>query len=377
VSTGVQYGRGRGVVESISGIRILNSNALTHSYIPSKLPHREEEYDELIKEYKLISYGFPPSHMMIFGPPGSGKTVTIRKALKDSGIPHVYLTSEPTAYGTLVALGEIVLGRRLWGLSFAPLWNEIEIKLPRNCVLVLDEAERFMISDKKSDLLLYYLSRREGLGLILVSNKTDLADYIKDARVKSSLKPTIKFFKPYNADELKEIIRLRAQEALGNEFEKFFKPGIIGLIAALASKRGGDARYSIDLLREALKKAIISGSETINEEHINEAKIAIEETEFETSIKSLSKTHKLMLLCALTLKRVGAAYKEYNMIAENFGLLPLSERRLRDILGDLELMGFIGIEKKGREWLINPSKWFDTTKAKEILQRELDNSSHS
>jgi hypothetical protein len=34
-------------------------------------------------------------------------------------------------------------------------------------------------------------------------------------------------------------------------------------------------------------------------------------------------------------------------------------------------MGFIGIEKKGREWLINPSKWFDITKAKEIIQKEL------
>jgi len=358
-------------INSGISVKILNANALTHSYIPLKLPHREEEYEDLMKEYKLIAHGFPPSHMMILGPPGSGKTVTIRKALKDSEIPHVYLTSEPTAYGTLVALGEIVLNRRLWGLSFGPLWNEIEAKLPKNCVLVLDEAERFMIADKKSDLLLYYLSRKEGLSLTLVSNKTDLADYIKDARVKSSLKPNIKFFKPYNADELKEIIRMRAQEALGDNFEKFFQPGTIELIAALAAKRGGDARYSIDLLRESLKKAIVSGSELINEKHINEAKTAIEEAEFEMSIKSLSKPHKLMLFCALTYKRVGNAYTQYNVFAEKYGLLPLSERRLRDILGDLELMGFIGIEKKGREWLINPSKWFDITKAKETLQKEL------
>jgi DNA polymerase III delta prime subunit len=118
-----------------SGIRILNPNALLHSYIPPRLPHREEEYEDLLKEYKIASYGLPPSHMIVLGPPGSGKTVTIRKALRDSEVPHVYLVSEPTAYGTLVALAGVLLGKRLWGLSFAPLWNSIERELPERCCL--------------------------------------------------------------------------------------------------------------------------------------------------------------------------------------------------------------------------------------------------
>ena len=170
-----------------SPIKILNANALTHSYIPPYLPCREGEYGELMREYKMASYGFPPSHMMILGPPGSGKTVTIRKALRDSETPHIHLTSEPTAYGTLVALGEIVLNRRMWGLSFAPLWSYIEAKIPSRCVIVLDEAERFMINDRKSDILLYYLSRREGISLTLVSNRANLIDYVRDSRVKAAL----------------------------------------------------------------------------------------------------------------------------------------------------------------------------------------------
>jgi len=36
------------------------------------------------------------------------------------GVVHVYVKAEPTAYGTLVALGEAVLKKRKWGLSFAP-----------------------------------------------------------------------------------------------------------------------------------------------------------------------------------------------------------------------------------------------------------------
>jgi Cdc6-like AAA superfamily ATPase len=352
-------------------IKILNAYALSHSYIPPYLPHREGEYDDLMKEYRLVSYGFQ-SHMMVLGPPGSGKTVTIRKALRDSGTPHIHLTSEPTAYGTLVALGEVTLNRRLWGLSFGPLWSGVEAKLPGRCVLVLDEAERFMINNRKSDILLYYLSRREGLSLTLVSNRTDLMDYIRDARVKSSFKPSIKFFKPYSIDELRGIVRMRAREALGEKFEEFLQPEAIELIAALAASRGGDARYSIDLLKESLKKAVISGSEKISEKHVREAKTAIEETEFETSMKSLSKPHKLMLLCALTTRKVGETYTQYNNISAKFGLPPLTERRLREILGDLELMGFIGIERRGREWLINPNKWFDIKKAKETLQKEIE-----
>jgi len=354
-----------------SGIRILNPNALLHSYIPPRLPHREEEYEDLLKEYKIASYGLPPSHMIVLGPPGSGKTVTIRKALRDSGVPHVYLVSEPTAYGTLVALAGVLLGKRLWGLSFAPLWNSIERELPERCVLVLDEADRFMMNDKKSDLLLYYLSRRDGLSLTLVSNRANLVDYIKDARVKSSLKPKVKFFKPYGAEELEEIIRSRAREALGDDFEKFFELEAIRLMAALAAQRGGDARYSIDLLRESITSALYSGSDVVKVRHVEDARINIEKAEFESSMRSLSRTHKLMLLCALNSKKVGEAYSRFNALAPNYGLMPLSERRLREVFGDLELMGFISAERRGKEWVIIPSAWFDVVRAKEVLEKEL------
>jgi len=120
-----------------------------------------------------------------------------------------------------------------------------------------------------------------------------------------------------------------------------------------------------------MKKAVISGSEKIDEKHVREAKKAVEE-ECEKSIKTLSKPHKLMLLSALTTRKVGEAYTQYNKTAEKFKLPPLTERRLREILGDLELMGFIEVERRGREWLIKPTKWFNTNKVKETLQKELE-----
>jgi hypothetical protein len=51
--------------------------------------------------------------------------------------------------------------------------------------------------------------------------------------------------------------------------------------------------------------------------------------------------------------------------------MPLSERRLREVFGDLELMGFISAERRGKEWVIIPSVWFDVVKAKEVLEKEL------
>lgn len=350
---------------------VRNAQVLTHDYIPPRLPHREKEYSELIKEFKLMKHGFPPPHLAILGPTGSGKTVTVRKALVDTGIDHVYLIAESTAYGTLVALGEMVLGKRKWGLSFAPLWNEIDSKLPKPCIIVLDEAEKFMTRDEKSDHLLYYLSRRPQTGLILISNRLNLLDYIRDSRVKSSYKPRTILFTPYNADEIYSIILERTKEAIGEDYESYVDEAALKYIAALAAQKGGDARYAIDLLREGLKQAILEDSPKLIVEHIDKARTLVEVSYVESSLRMLSRAHKLLLLVILKgAKRVGEAYSKFNELAPSYGLKQLSERRLRDVLGDLELMGFIRVKRMGRQWIITISSWIPT-EAKTILEKDL------
>jgi len=353
-------------------IAIKNAEVLTHEYVPQRLPHREAEYDVMVKELELVKHGFPPPHFAVLGPTGSGKTVTVRKALIDSGIDHVYVVSETSAYGTLVALGEAVLGRRKWGLGFAALWSEIDSRLPKPCVVVLDEAEKFMIRDEKSDHVLYYLTRRPRTGLILISNRLNLLDYIRDSRVKSSYKPKVLFFKPYTADKIYSIILDRVKEAIGENYEEYVDETALKYIAALAAQKGGDARYAIDLLREGLKCAILEKAPKLLTEHVDRARIIVEITYVEHSMRTLSRAHKLLLLAIIKgARRVGEAYSRFNELAPSYALKPLSERRLRDILGDLELMGFVRIKRSGKQWIIELSSWIPL-EAEKILERELE-----
>ena len=359
-------------------IKFKNFRALMHSYIPAKLPHREREFADLMKEFSLVRRGFPPPQMAILGPSGSGKTATVRKVLAESDVRGLYVVSELTGYATIINIGEALLGRRLWGMSLAMVWNEIERNLPDGTILVLDEADKFMVSDRRGDLLLYYLSRKDGLGLILISNKSNLLENINDPRVKSSLRPVVKYFTPYNAQELEEILRFRAMEAIGEDYMKYFEgDGILKHIAACAKERGGDARYAIDLLRESLRVAVMSGSMVVRDVDVERAKLELESAESASSLTALSGPHRLLLLCALRAKRVGQAYRLFNEEAPKYLLQPLTERRLRDLLNELELMGFLFVEKQRREWLIKPCNWYDQDKMCILIESELRKGIHA
>ena len=353
-------------------MRVENAEALTHDYIPEKINYREEEYGRIHQLLSSISHGFAPPHMAFLGAPGCGKTLTVKKALLDSEVPYVFINSEPSAYHTLVAIGEVVTGRRLNGLSFGAVWKEIDKRLPEECCIVLDEADRFMTRDRRSDYLLYHLSRRNNTGLFLISNRADLLKFRKDKRVISSFEPVKIYFRPYGVKELEGILTQRAIDALSNTYREEAVVEAVKLIAARAVKRGGDARYAIDLLRESIRMAVITGSRKVTEVHVRRACRVIDNEEDVEAIISLSNPHKLLLLTALTTRKVGAAYRRYNEVASRYGLVPLTERRLRMILADLEEAGFLRVMRTGqRTWIIDVPTWINTSSLREKLEADL------
>jgi len=343
----------------------------SHSFIPPRLLCRDREYERLIFELKLAKEGFPPPNFVVLGPSGSGKTVTVRKALADTGFPNAYVVGDSSAYGTLVALHTMLVGKRGWGVSFGVLWREVERVLPRPCLIVIDEAEKFMVRDERSDELLYMIVDRPRTGLMLVSNKVNLYDYVRDVRVKSRFNPYFLIFPPYKPDEIYMIVRDRLTMALkeGSRVEDFADDEALRLISALAAQKGGDARYAIDLLREAVKICLFN-DERMKVNHVYEAREKVERSYVEEGLKGLSTAHKLMLLAVLQSKTVGEAYRNFYELAKSHGFPELSERRLKDVLGELEVMGYVSVKRMGRNYYIEPSRWLPQD-AVEVLKREL------
>ena len=143
-------------------------------------------------------------------------------------------------------------------------------------VLVLDEIDQAV--KKISDNFIYTLTRLNSelknaqISIVGISNSLTFMDNL-DPRVRSSLGEEEIVFPPYNALQLQDILRERAEQAFK---EGILEEGVIAKCAAFAAREHGDARRALDLLRVAGELAEREGSKTVTLMHIDEANNKIE-----------------------------------------------------------------------------------------------------
>ena len=61
--------------------RFVDRRAFDHAFEPSTLPHRDHEVESLVRNLVDALNGHIPSNMLLYGVPGSGKTVVTRFVL--------------------------------------------------------------------------------------------------------------------------------------------------------------------------------------------------------------------------------------------------------------------------------------------------------
>ena len=59
----------------------IDRKAFDHAFEPNNLPHREPEVEALVRNLVDALNGHIPSNMLLYGVPGSGKTVVTRFVL--------------------------------------------------------------------------------------------------------------------------------------------------------------------------------------------------------------------------------------------------------------------------------------------------------
>jgi Cdc6-like AAA superfamily ATPase len=132
--------------------------------------------------------------------------------------------------------------------------------------------------------------------------------------------------------QLKDILRERAALSL---VTNAISPDMIGLIAAHASKRGGDCRVAIETLRKAARNAERGNASEISEENVRMAFEDPETHAVQKSIPYLSESHKQVLkgLFLLGGKNVSSNDLYVKLASQGIGL---SDRRIRELLVELE-----------------------------------------
>ncbi|MBS3926425.1 MAG: AAA family ATPase [Nitrosarchaeum sp.] len=343
---------------------IKNRDILHFTYIPNIIQHRNSEQEQVTQSLLPILKHSRPSNLLVYGKPGIGKTLVVKKVLnkiqervEKSKFPIklIYSNSkeETTLYGLLVSFGR-QLGMKDkelpgTGLAISEVFKRILNNIEEstiNVIFVIDEIDYLaqLVSKTGKDIL-YQLTRanerlKQGsLTLVGISNDLTFKEKL-DPRVISSLGEEEIIFTNYDRDQIYKILEERVNEAfIPNSVDE----AALNLCAALAAAEHGDARRAIDLIRVAGEIAERQQSDKVTQNHVREASLKIEENKEETSLKSYPLHEKLVILAIMKAggSSTGEIYSSYKGLCKIVGKDELTQRRITQMLSEIELSGII------------------------------------
>jgi cell division control protein 6 len=356
-----------------------NKDLLRVQHLPDKdrIIGRDEELTQLANAIKDATQGQTPNNVLIYGKTGTGKSLCTKYITNDLtesakqndvevGVAYVDCFQDSTETQAVRSVAsalnmpdETNISVPMSGLStsnyYRKLWDILDAQYDVGLV-ILDEIDKL-----DNDNILMQLSRaaesgkltESTLGIIGISNKIRYKENLNE-RVRSSLSERDLVFAPYDANQLRDILLSRSDAF----HDGVLDDEVIPKIAALAAREHGDARKAIDILRYAGESAYERGSEIVSEEHVDEAHEREERNRLSELISKLP-THSKHLLHALALQAqqhdedepeipTEDVYSLYELMCEQEGSDPLKNRRVRDLLSELEFLSVIRQQHKGR-----------------------------
>ena len=339
----------------------------------NRIVGRDTEIESVAEEIGAVVRDDPPNNVMIYGKTGTGKSLVSRhvagrakNAAQSNGVDCdvVYIDcseADTETRATRIIATELKKktayeqGIPLRGVGtmeyYQHIWRILDTYLD-SAILILDEIDKLATSN-----ILMQLSRaREAgktecyIGIIGISNKIQYKEQL-DERIDSSFGHRELFFHPYDAEQLKEIMRNRTDA---------FQSGVLGsgtieLCAALAAKKHGDARKAIDILKEAGELARRNGDTTITDDHIEQAQNVAEINRVEELTSGGTIHAKLALYSLASLIITGSkasfstreVYERYDRMCDVVGYDSVTENGLYKQLKEQAFLGVIESTKTG------------------------------
>lgn len=330
---------------------------------------REAEVSELSSHFAGMLRGDHPCHLAIWGKTGTGKTMTlcfflnlIADMAKGRGVElrheHLDISTPRPCFRALNDLACLLGAAKRYkhGISLEELMVRIETHLADfkgYLVLFVDEVDNVRDREPFLTFLVRRLPQRlqAKLVLIFVSNRLDWCDQL-NPRIRSFLKMNELVFEPYDAADLQHILRIRIGKALR---PGMVGDGVVGKIAALASRDHGDARQAVALLARSAYVAEKAGS-MITLNLVDEAARQIEQNRYVALMRSAPRQLQAAMAAVIDGARGGRllstaqAYEAYQRLCAQVRLNVLTYRAFSDLLAELDLYSLIDsrIMSRGR-----------------------------
>jgi cell division control protein 6 len=379
-----------------------NKQIMQSNHSPEDIPHRNEQIQNVASILAPSLLGERTSNLFIYGKTGTGKTLSVQhvanELMKRSGENKIlrveYLNCKlkkvaDTEYRILAELikklgGSVPATGLPTDQVYLRFLDILESSPEKLLILILDEIDQAV--KKIGDEFLYNLTRLNSelnntqIIVVGISNDLRFLDMI-DQRVRSSLSEEEIVFPPYNAVQLQDILRKRANEAFKTNV---VSEGVIAKCAAYAAREHGDARRALDLLRVAGELAERSSDKKIRVEHIDLANEKIEKDKILDVVETGTKQFQMILYSIIDLVDkdknnsvyTGDIYDFYEELCKKVKVDVLTQRRVSDIIAELDMLGLINarVISKGRHGRMREIKLAMPSNIKEKSREILEDS---
>jgi len=371
---------------------IRNRGILQSTYVPEQLLHRDQQISDIADIIAPSLKHDKPSNILIIGKTGTGKTAVVNyigKELKKAdpdeiNCQYIYINCEviDTPYSILYNISNYIItdpNKKIpftgWSLEriFSELTKFIDDK-NKVFVIVLDEIDKSF--KRNGDDIFYYLTtinemlKKSRVSIIGITNNSKFTEECLTPKIRSRLGEEKIIFPPYTPDQLIDIMNERAKDAF---YPGALDPSVVPLCAGISAQDSGDARKALDLLRISADIAERNGDPIINDAHVNYARQKIELDAVTEIIKTLTDQSKIVLMSIIKNPgddngtiTTGDVYTVYREICSILGYTILTQRRVADLISELDMLGIINARVKsfGRK---GRTKEIDINVSKEVI----------